>query len=128
MRTESADSGKYVKGDPSRFSGEVWLRYSLSDEQGTTLAEVHFSPSARTHWHRHPTGQFLYVLSGRGRARTKGEAGQQLSPGDVVHVTDSEWHFHGAEHEASMVHIAVSGGGTPEWGDAVTDLEYDEGF
>jgi hypothetical protein len=27
-----------------------------------------------------------------------------------------------------MVHVAVNGGGAPEWGDPVTDDEYDEGF
>lgn len=38
-------------------TGEVWLRNTLGDG-GTTIGLVHFSPDARTRWHRHATGQF----------------------------------------------------------------------
>jgi quercetin dioxygenase-like cupin family protein len=127
MRVDEAREG-YERGPEDRFTGEVWIRYSLADGDGTTLGEVHFAGGSRTHWHRHPSGQFLYVLSGRGRVRTRGEPGSVIRPGDVVHVTGDEWHFHGAGPASPMVHVAVSGGPATEWGDPVTDEEYADGF
>ena len=47
-----------------RFTGEVWLRSTLVAEDGTNVGVVHFAPGARTHWHRHPGGQFLAVTDG----------------------------------------------------------------
>jgi quercetin dioxygenase-like cupin family protein len=127
MEVAPGAEGIFERGDDARFTGEVWLRGTIADPDGTNLGVVHFSPGARTHWHRHPGGQFLYGISGRGRVRTRGEQGHHLLPGDVVHVGPDEWHFHGASRDAPMVHVAVNGGGTPEWAEAVTDAEFDEG-
>jgi hypothetical protein len=43
-------------------------------------------------------------------------------------VGGDEWHFHGGAPDAPVAHVAVNGGGAPEWGEAVTQEEYDEGF
>jgi quercetin dioxygenase-like cupin family protein len=67
-------------------------------------------------------------LSGRGRVRSRGEAGHLLEPGDVIHVGPHEWHFHGGSRVAPVVHIAVNGLGAPDWGEPVGDDEFDEGF
>ena len=128
MEIASAETGAFERGDVGRFTGEVWLRGTLVADDGTNIAVVAFSPGARTHWHRHAGGQFLYAVSGRGRVRTRGETGHQLEAGDVVHVDAGEWHFHGARRDAPLMHVAVNGGGDPEWGEAVTDAEFDEGF
>jgi quercetin dioxygenase-like cupin family protein len=93
----------------------------------TNVGIVHFAPRARTHWHRHPGGQFLFGLSGRGRVRTRRQAGHVLLPGDVVRVSPDEWHFHGGDDDAPMIHVALHLGGNAEWGDPVTDEEYAEG-
>ncbi len=127
MDVARAIEGTFERGDEDRFTGEVWLRSALGDDAGTTVGVVHFSPDARTRWHRHPTGQFLYAISGRGRVRTRGKDGHVLEPGDVIHVGPEEWHFHGGSRTAPMVHVAVTGGAV-EWGDSVTDSEFDEGF
>ena len=116
------------KGDASRFTGDVWIGSTVRAEDGTDVGLVHFTPGARTRWHRHPGGQFLFGVSGRGRVRTRGQSGHELLPGDVVHVGDDEWHFHGATPDAPLVHVAVNGGGAPDWGDPVTDEEYSESF
>lgn len=128
MEMARAGEGRFDKGDEGRFTGEVWLRSTLRAEDGTDVGIVHFSPGARTRWHRHPGGQFLYGVSGRGRVRTRGEGGHVLEPGDVVHVGGDEWHFHGGTPESPLVHVAVNGGGAPDWGDPVSDEEYAEGF
>ena len=128
MDIARASGGTFERGDDGRFAGEVWLRGTLSAPDGSNVGIVHFSPRARTHWHRHPGGQFLYGVSGRGRVRTQGAAGHVLEAGDVIHVGPQEWHFHGGTSETPVVHVAVNGGGAPEWGDPVTDEEYGEGF
>ena len=128
MRVARNSEGIYGKGDGARFAGEVQLRSTLAAEDGTNVGIVHFSPRARTHWHRHPGGQFLFGLAGRGRVRSRGEPGHVLEPGDVVHVAPGEWHFHGGGPDSPLVHVAVNGGGDAEWGEPVTDEEYDEGF
>jgi quercetin dioxygenase-like cupin family protein len=123
-----SDEGTYRHGEGDRFTGVVWLRTTIADEIGTNVGIVTFAPGSRTHWHRHPGGQFLFGLAGRGRVRTRGETGHVLEPGDVVHVGSDEWHFHGGTPESPMTHVAVNGGGAPEWGDPVTDEEYADGF
>jgi len=128
MDIARATDGTFTKGDAERFAGEVWLRSTVSTGDGTGIAIVHFSPDARTHWHQHPGGQFLYGSSGRGRVRSRGEAGHLLEPGDVVHVDAGEWHFHGGSRTSPVVHVAVSILGPPGWGDPVSDEEFDEGF
>lgn len=128
MDVARASDGTFGKGDEGRFTGEVWLRSTLRAEDGTDVGIVHFSPGARTRWHRHPGGQFLFGLTGRGRVRSRGERGHVLEPGDVIHVGPDEWHFHGGTPGSPLVHVALNGGGGPEWGDPVTDEEYDEGF
>ena len=127
MQTARGSDGTFELGDEGRFSGEVWIRSTLRAEDGTNVGVVHFSPGARTRWHRHPGGQFLYALTGRGRVRTRGETGHLLQPGDVVRVGADEWHFHGADADAPLAHVAVNGGGDPEWGEPVSDEEYAEG-
>jgi len=128
MDVAPAGDGTFGRGNEQNFTGEVWLRPTLADASGTNIGIVHFSPAARTHWHRHPGGQFLFAITGKGRVRSRGEPGHVLQPGDVIHVDGENWHFHGAGPDTPMVHVAVNVQGAPEWGEAVTDEEYDEGF
>jgi quercetin dioxygenase-like cupin family protein len=128
MDIAPAADGSFERGDEGRFTGEVWLRSTLTGTDGTNIGVVHFSPNARTHWHRHPGGQFLFAVNGRGRVRSRGGTGHVLEPGDVIHVTGDEWHFHGGTRQTPLVHVAVNGGGAADWGDPVTDEEYEEGF
>jgi hypothetical protein len=100
MNIASARAGTFERGDDRRFTGDVWLRGTLTADDATNVAVVQFSPGARTHWHRHAGGQFLYA----------------------------EWHFHGARPDSPMMHVAVNGAGDPEWGDPVTDEEFEESF
>jgi quercetin dioxygenase-like cupin family protein len=127
MEISRAVDGSFERGDEGRFTGEAWLRSTLTAGDETNLGVVHFAPNARTHWHRHPGGQFLFGVSGRGRVRSKGDAAHVIEPGDVIHAGPEEWHFHGGAPDAPLVHVAVNGG-APDWGDAVTDDEYGEGF
>jgi quercetin dioxygenase-like cupin family protein len=128
METSKASERRFEQGDAARFTGEVSLASTVTDAQGTSVGVVHFAGGARTHWHRHPGGQFLIGISGLGRVRTRDQVGHVLLPGDVIHASSDEWHFHGGSPDAPMAHYAVNGGGAPEWGEPVSDEEYAAGF
>ena len=128
MECDTGRDARFERGDEARFSGKVWIRSGPTAPDGTNVGVVHFSPGARTRWHMHPGGQFLYGVNGRGRVRTRGQAGALLEPGDIAYVPSGEWHFHGGEPDSPVVHVAVNGGGAPHWGEPVTEEEYEEGF
>jgi len=128
MEIARATDGTYEHGDAGRFTGEVSLRGTLRADDGTNIGIVHFAAGARTHWHQHAGGQFLYAVTGRGRVRSRDKAGHVLQPGDVISVKPEEWHFHGGAPDAPLVHVAINGGGDAIWGDPVSDEEYEEGF
>jgi quercetin dioxygenase-like cupin family protein len=128
MEIAKGHQDPYQEGDAGRFTGRVWLSPGLSAPGGAGMSVVHFSAGARTHWHTHPGGQLLYGVSGHGRVRSRDGHGHVLVPGDIVSIPPGEWHWHGGAPGSPMAHVSVSLGGPPEWGDPVTDQEYDEGF
>jgi quercetin dioxygenase-like cupin family protein len=131
MEMQKAGVTGREKGEDANFAGTAWIRRGPEAEGtgGTGVVVVDFEPGTRTHWHSHPGGQFLYVVSGSGRVRSKDDAtGAALSPGDMVAIPANEVHFHGAAPDAPLQHVAVNGGGAPNWGEPVTDEEYDQGF
>lgn len=74
--------------------------------------------------HAHSIGQALYVTEGEGLVQARGQAAIRIRPGDVVDVAGSEWHWHGAAPDHLMTHLSLTEGET-EWGDHVTDAEYE---
>jgi quercetin dioxygenase-like cupin family protein len=120
-------------GPANWFTGSVWIDSVLdagvmAGDSKAQAALVTFSPGARTHWHTHPRGQTLYVLTGLGWVQKEGEPAQAIRPGDVVVIQAGENHWHGAEAAHTMVHLAMQESdemGSPVvWGDPVTDAEY----
>jgi quercetin dioxygenase-like cupin family protein len=131
MTAPEAREEPYERGDSEQFTGEVWLRRGPTALGGAGMMVVHFSVGARTHWHMHPGGQFLFGLSGRGRVVPRGGKGHILLPGDIVYAPPGQWHYHGAGPNSPMAHVAVYIGGSPGFGEPVepvTDKEYDEHF
>jgi quercetin dioxygenase-like cupin family protein len=128
METRNPHDAAFELGDADTFTGEVRIQQGLADAAGNSVAVVHFAAGARSHWHRHPGGQFLYGMSGRGRVRSRDGRGQVIAPGIVVHTPAGEWHYHGGGPDSPMSHVGINLGGGPEWGDPVTDAEYGEGF
>lgn len=121
------------RGPAEWFTGEVWVDQVLDSAwlgggARVQAAQVTFTPGARTHWHTHPLGQTLYVLSGLGWVQLEGEAKRAIRPGDVVAIAPGENHWHGAEAGHTMVHLAMQEAdetGSPvKWGGAVTVDEY----
>jgi len=121
------------RGPEDWFTGEVWIDSVvdpglLGGGAKLSSALVTFTPGARTHWHTHPRGQTLYVVSGPGWVQKEGERAQAIRPGDVVAIAPGENHWHGAEAAHTMMHLAMQeadeSGSPVVWGRAVTEEEY----
>jgi quercetin dioxygenase-like cupin family protein len=121
------ESGAMSEQRTATFTGEVWADPVLAETDGVVVANVFFTPGARTHWHTHARGQFLVVTSGEGRARTRDGGGGELTAGDVVWIPPGEKHWHGAAPGSYMLHLAISLG-EADWLEPVTDEEYEEGW
>jgi quercetin dioxygenase-like cupin family protein len=116
------------RGPEDWFTGDVWLETASVPKPGAGLFRVLFEPGARTNWHTHPEGQFLFVVTGAGRAGTEGGPVEEIEAGDVVFFAPGERHWHGAGPDTFMVHIAITpaistDGGT-DWLEPVTDGDY----
>jgi len=114
------------RGPEEWFTGLVRMD-SLSTSGGGYF-RILFEPGARTHWHTHPEGQYLHIVTGTGRVGREGGPVVEVDAGDVVFFEPGERHWHGAAPETFMVHLAISpaintGGGT-DWQEPVTDGEY----
>ena len=122
-----------AKAAGDRFTGDVWVDTIIEGALpgSARLATVRFSPGARTAWHRHALGQTLHVTDGQGLVQEKEGQLILMRPGDTVYTAPGVWHWHGALSGHFMTHLALADSaqqmGVPdvEWGDLVTDAEYD---
>lgn len=118
------------RGPAEWFTGEVWLDPIAAPPLPSRLRalSVHFTPGARTAWHRHPFGQVIHVTEGVGRVQRKGGPVEEIRAGDTVHFEPDEEHWHGAAPSRFMTHLALQEiddeGGAAYWGEQVTDDEY----
>ena len=85
-------------------------------------------PGARTHWHRHPLSQSVFVTEGVGLCQLRGGPVEIIRPGDRVLFEADEEHWHGAAPDRLMVHLAINEGDDEhdvvQWLAPVTDEEY----
>jgi quercetin dioxygenase-like cupin family protein len=91
------------------------------------MSNVTFEPGARTSWHRHPSGQILLVIEGRGYYQERGKPIQLLNRGDVVKCAPNVDHWHGASPTSQLNHVAINPNtekGIVVWLAKVTEQEY----
>ena len=112
------------------FTGKVYID-SIATPSGSSrlsASSVHFTPGARTAWHRHPNGQTIYVTEGVGLAQRRGAPVEVIRAGDRVFFEPGEDHWHGAAPIRFMTHIAMlevdEEGNSATWEDHVSDAEY----
>lgn len=121
MQEETAPAGT------ATFTGDVLIS-SLFEADGPGRmngAYVRFEPGARTHWHSHPDGQALIVLEGWGRTQVRDGSLTLFTAGDALYVAAGEQHWHGADPDAAMAHVSITGEGGTVWdGAAVSDADY----
>jgi quercetin dioxygenase-like cupin family protein len=119
-----------LTGPPEWFTGTVFIDQIAAPPSPGRLRclSVHFSPGARTAWHRHPLGQTIFVTEGVGYAQSRGGALEIIRPGERIFFEPEEEHWHGATPNRFMTHLAMhepdENGTEAEWGPAVTDDEY----
>lgn len=118
-----------TKGPAEYFTGAVRIDplFPVTSPGRAAGNAVTFEPGARTHWHTHPLGQTLIVVSGLGRAQREGGAIEEIGPGDVVWFSPGERHWHGASPATAMTHIAIQeslDGRAVDWAEPVSEAQY----
>jgi quercetin dioxygenase-like cupin family protein len=119
-----------TKGSANMFTGDVYFDIIAKGEEPSRVRvnAVHFTPGARTAWHKHALGQTLHVTEGFGLIQERGGDITMLRPGDTVHTEPDVWHWHGATKDHFMTHLAIweapENGPESNWGDLVSDEEY----
>lgn len=128
---EIIHTAKESRPGPSEwFTGDVWLDEIAVATPPSRLAaaSVHFSPGARTAWHRHPFGQVIHVTEGVGRVQREGGPIEEIRAGDTVRFDPDENHWHGAAPRRFMTHIALQEvddeGIAAYWGEQVSEADY----
>lgn len=111
------------------FTGTVWQDPIVEAPAPARIRalRVAFEPGARTNWHTHPLGQTLHVTDGVGLVALRGEAPRTIRAGDTVWIPPDVEHWHGAQPETSMVHIAMQEAdetGVAHWLEPVSDSDY----
>jgi quercetin dioxygenase-like cupin family protein len=118
------------RGPGDWFTGVVYIDTIAQPSKGSRIgaANVHFTPGARTAWHRHPNGQTIWVTEGIGACQRRGGPVELIRPGDSVFFEPGEDHWHGATPTRFMAHVAMQqadeDGNVVVWGDHVTEEEY----
>ena len=119
-----------TKGSPDNFTGDAWFDLIIRGAPPSRIRAslVRFAPGARNAWHRHAVGQTLHVVAGIGLTQARGGEVLEIHPGDTVHTSPGEWHWHGASPDHFLTHLtlyeAADTGEETDWGDHVTDTEY----
>ncbi|MEV4640663.1 cupin domain-containing protein [Actinoplanes sp. NPDC049548] len=119
-----------AKGPADWFTGDVYIDAVAAAPPPSRVRAnlVHFMPGARTHWHRHPLGQTVFVTEGVGLCQRRGGPIEVIRPGDRVLFEADEEHWHGAAPDRLMVHLAINEADDQHdvvhWLAPVTDAEY----
>ncbi|HMG51311.1 MAG TPA: cupin domain-containing protein [Inquilinus sp.] len=90
-------------------SGPFWVERLLdgSRDGEMTAMRATLDPGVRTHWHGHPLGQLLYVLSGVGLAQRDGGPVAEARAGDCVWFAPGERHWHGASPDSAFAYVSI---------------------
>ena len=129
MKIIRSGTNPSAPGPDDYFTGTVRIDplFAAEEPGRASGAHVTFEPGARTAWHTHPAGQTLIVTFGRGRVQREGGPIEEISQGDVVWFPAGEKHWHGAQPDTAMSHIAIqeSIDGSPvTWLEQVSDEDY----
>ena len=111
------------------FTGAVWFHPLHIDDSvfHCVMSNVTFDARARTHWHKHPAGQLLLIISGVCYYQERGKPIQVFRKGDVIKTAPGVENWHGASPDGMMSHVAVNPNaqkGVVTWMQPVTDDEY----
>ena len=114
------------EADGAHFTGRATLTRmtGVSEQPQVNAYRVTFEPGSRTAWHTHSGVQILLVTAGRCRLQKSGEPVRLIPTGGLACILPDEKHWHGAEADGAMTHIALNIDATTTWLDKVTESEY----
>lgn len=129
MRIFRNGSRPSIQGRADWFTGQVRLDPLFDPVEPGRVSGglVTFEPGARTHWHSHPLGQHLIVLTGVGWTQCEGGPKKEIRAGDVVFCNCGQKHWHGATDGVAMSHICIQewqDGSPVTWMEPVPDAVY----
>ena len=113
--------------DPEHFTGLAKLTRmtGVTADPTINIYRVCFERGSRTDWHTHSGIQLLVVIEGTCRMQASGEKSFSVPTGGIVQIDRNEKHWHGADKNGHMTHIAINIDATTEWLEKVSDAEYD---
>jgi len=95
---------------PSRVSSgpfDVQMLLSSRTDGEMTAMRAFVPAGVVTHWHSHPRGQLLHVLSGVGLVQRDGGDIVEVRPGDSIWFAPGEKHWHGATRNSAFSYLSV---------------------
>lgn len=105
---------------PSYFTGG---RPSVEDAGKWRVQKLKFPAGTRSNWHTHAAGQLLMVESGKARTQVRGQAVQEIGPGQPWWTDKNVEHWHGAAPDVDLLQMTIYDGDV-KWLEAVTDAQY----
>ena len=109
----AAAQPNFVGGAPSRL-----------DVSDIRTIRLRFEPGSRSNWHSHGTWQIIAAEEGRGRTQVRGEALQEMLPGEPpIFAGPGVVHWHGAapdEHVVQLTFVSRQA----SWHGPVSDDDY----
>jgi quercetin dioxygenase-like cupin family protein len=66
-----------------------------------------FGPGVVSHWHSHPLGQILLVISGVGQVQREGGVVTEVRAGDCIWFAPGERHWHGAAPGSVFSYVSI---------------------
>ena len=111
------------------ITGTVWTETLAQTKTPPMLINrAHFSPGARTCWHKHVHEQVLVIENGVALVQEHDGPIEIVWAGQTVVCEPGVRHWHGAAPNHTMTQLAVtpadSAGVYAAWGEQVTDDEY----
>ncbi|QCI69069.1 cupin domain-containing protein [Phreatobacter stygius] len=103
-------AGSAIASGPAGVaSGPFWAETLIASagDGDPTVVRATFEPGAITHWHSHPLGQVLYVLTGVGRVQRAGGPVEEIRSGDCVWFAPGERHWHGASPDSLFGYVSI---------------------
>ena len=109
----AAAQPNFVGGPPSRL-----------DVEDIRTIRLRFEPGSRSNWHSHSNWQIIAAEEGRGRTQVRGEALQEMLPGEPpVFAGPGVVHWHGAAPDEHVVQLTFDSG-QANWHGPVSDDDY----
>ena len=129
MRVVTAKDMQTGRGPEDWFTGTVWRDAApTGSPPDVAVNRVLFEPGSRTHWHTHPEGQILYIVTGTCRAAKRRRAARRGRSRWCRLLRPRREALARRHPRTYMVHMAINvanttDGGT-EWLEPVTDEQY----